>query len=46
MQTPERSTPWTIRLARGLETVLFTAATLVVAAGVLMMFLRPTVVLA
>jgi hypothetical protein len=46
MQTPERSIPWTIRLAHSLEAVLFTAATLVVAAGVVMMFLQPTVVLA
>jgi hypothetical protein len=46
MQTFKRSLPWTVRIAHALETVLFAAATLVVASGIALVFLRPALVLA
>jgi hypothetical protein len=46
MKTIEKLAPWITLLEQGLEVTLFAAATVVVASGVFMLLLRPTMVLA
>jgi hypothetical protein len=46
MKTIKRLAPWITRLEQALEGALFAAATLVIAAGTLVMVLRPVMALA
>jgi hypothetical protein len=46
MKTFEKLAPWIALLEQGLEVTLFAAASLVVASGIFMLLLRPTMALA